>query len=86
MRGVFGIGAEGIPSEDPIDASMGEKLGLILVSRLLIVGVVCGGPSLDPIGIVSFGAEEFSFESSFGSAIGSGVSGGVMRLPNFFIH
>ena len=86
MRGISGIVAEGIPSEDPLDASVAAKMGLISVSRLLIIGVICGAPPSDSIGIVGVGAEEFSFESSFGSAIVSGVSGRVMRLPNFFIH
>ena len=86
MRIVSSIGAKVIPSEGPLDASVGAKPRLILVSRLLIVGVVCGAPPSDPIGIVGVGAKEFSFESSFGSAIGSGMSGRAMRLPNFFIY
>ena len=40
FRGISGIGAEVIPSKDPLDASVGAKLGLILVSNVLSVGVI----------------------------------------------
>ena len=57
MRGVSSIVPEGIPSEDPLDASVAAKMGLISVSRLLIIGVICGAPPSDPIGIVGVDAD-----------------------------
>jgi hypothetical protein len=38
--------AEEVPSEDPLDASAGKKIGADLCVDMLIVGGVCGAPPL----------------------------------------